>query len=114
MLRLTKLFKGDTTYLNENDLGRRRKRSIATVTSVLCAILFSLCYFVKEIGYHYYLAKDLSVEQAISRYGKPLWTHHGSKNTDEIHLYYYTGFLNVAELKCSESRVIDVDLYPVD
>jgi hypothetical protein len=84
------------------------------VGAVLAAlIVIGGSAYAKEAGYHFYLAKGLSMEEATSRYGSPLWSD-GSKESNNVSLYYHTGFLSTAELRIDKGRVSHVEIYPPD
>lgn len=84
---------------------------------VSLALFFALgaggCY-AKEYGLHYYWAEGLTVEETIPKYGPPDWTLDEDDGLDSLHLVYYTGFLNIVDLKVEEGIVVSVDIRPDD
>ena len=89
-----------------------KNKRILTLT-ITCAVLSLACFLAVETGCHFYLAKGSTVQEVAARYGEPLWTD-GSEEHNDLHLYYYTGILNVVDLKSEKGIVVDVEISAED
>jgi hypothetical protein len=90
-----------------------RKGRIYRLLLVVALLTTCAGFYAREAGYQYYFAKGLTLEETVSRFGEPLWTH-GHKDTNDLSLYYQTGILNTAALKIDKGRVSEVSLYIQD
>lgn len=84
------------------------------------SILFALGWFcIKGEGYHFYLAKGLTIDEVINRYGEPVEKRHDliertsaltnyPEQDEEFSLIYYSDNLIVVEVKFKQNRVFEI------
>ena len=94
----------------------RRHRFLDFSMPVLIATSVANIFFAwifYESGYHYYWAEGMTEGQARRTFGEPEWRERGIHDGTD-YLRYYTGFLNIVDLKVRYGKVVQVEIRPDD